>query len=141
MHTLPTPSFGEMRRIVQLDFSIGIFPEDCKFAKVYPIFKGSDNHLTTNFRPILLLSLASKIAEKIVNNQFLQFFESNNILLVGLLGLSCHSHIVQNCSTFYLIMSVSSGLWPPLTQVLLQFQERQTKRTCAFIYQLSASQC
>ena len=58
----------------------GIFPSALKIAKVIPLFKnkGEANQLE-NYRPISLLTVFSKIYERVVYNQIYQFFVSNNL--------------------------------------------------------------
>ena len=58
----------------------GIFPNELKIAKVFPIFKAGDEQLITNYRPISVLNFFSKIFEKVVANYIVDFLESNNIL-------------------------------------------------------------
>ena len=57
----------------------GLFPSSLKIAKVIPVFKGGDNKLASNYRPISLLSSFSKILEKIIFNRFINFFNKHNI--------------------------------------------------------------
>ena len=47
----------------------GVFPEVLKIAKVLPIFKKGDKTNMTNYRPISLLPVLSKIVEKVLNKQ------------------------------------------------------------------------
>jgi hypothetical protein len=51
-----------------------------KIAKVVPIFKSGDRRCMDNYRPISLLSIFSKILEKVVCNRLCTFLETNNIL-------------------------------------------------------------
>ena len=53
--------------IANLSFTIGIFPDLCKVAKVIPIFKKDDPLLCQNYKPISLLPIHSKIFEKLVH--------------------------------------------------------------------------
>jgi hypothetical protein len=48
-------------RLVNENFSNGIFPSELKIARVKPIFKGGDPLDMNNYRPILVLSGLSKI--------------------------------------------------------------------------------
>ena len=52
-----------------------IFPERLKLAKVIPVFKKGDSKLITNYRPISLLPVISKVLEKIIANQLSKYFE------------------------------------------------------------------
>ncbi len=51
-----------------------IFPDLLKIAKVTPIFKKDDEIIFSNYRPIWLLTVISKISEKIIFSQTYEFF-------------------------------------------------------------------
>ena len=58
----------------------GIFPSKLKIAKVIPIFKEKgDDFNFENYRPISLLSIISKIFERVVHDQLYSYFEENNL--------------------------------------------------------------
>jgi hypothetical protein len=54
--------------------------EGWKVATVVPIHKGGDKSCPGNYHPISLLSSMSKILENIVNNQLINFLESEHLL-------------------------------------------------------------
>ena len=58
----------------------GTFPQMFKVAKVCPILKKGDRQNVENYRPISLLSVFSKILEKIMYNRLISFLESNHVL-------------------------------------------------------------
>lgn len=58
----------------------GIFPNKMKIAKVIPIHKSGSNTILNNYRPISLLSVFSKLLEKIVKKRLLSFLNFHNIL-------------------------------------------------------------
>ena len=66
--------------IVNLSFKTGIFPDLCKLAKVIPIFKKDDPLLCSNYRPISLLPIYSKIFEKVIYTRMYSFLTDNNLL-------------------------------------------------------------
>ena len=66
--------------IYQLSFQNGIFPDELKLAKVVPIFKKEDESKLTNYRPISLLSVFSKILERLMANRLVDFIEKYSIL-------------------------------------------------------------
>lgn len=66
--------------IINLSLKTGIFPEVFKIAKVIPIYKSNDFTASSNYRPISLLSVFSKVLEKIVKDQLLSYLVINNIL-------------------------------------------------------------
>lgn len=56
-------------RLSNLSLSQGIFPHNWKMANVIPVFKKGDRHDCENYRPISLLSVVSKILERVVFNK------------------------------------------------------------------------
>lgn len=66
--------------IVNGSLSSGVFPNSLKIAKVIPLFKSGEKGLYSNFRPISLLSVLSKIIEKCVKKQLQYYLENNNLL-------------------------------------------------------------
>ncbi|CAK1600201.1 unnamed protein product [Parnassius mnemosyne] len=58
----------------------GVFPDLMKHSKVIPLFKSGSTLDPANFRPISVLPTLSKIFEKIVLDQMLNFFNINNLL-------------------------------------------------------------
>lgn len=66
--------------IINSSIRAGVFPDVFKVAKVIPLFKSNDVTQKSNFRPISLLSVFSKILERIVKDQLVSYLEGNNIL-------------------------------------------------------------
>ena len=58
----------------------GIFPQDLKTAFISPIFTSGDMTESTNYRLISILYATSKIFEKLISKQLLNYLESNEIL-------------------------------------------------------------
>ena len=57
-----------------------IFPDCFKIAKVIPLYKKGDKKDPQNYRPISLLSSLSKIFEKIIHKQMMNFCRTNKLL-------------------------------------------------------------
>ncbi len=57
-----------------------IFPEKLKIAKVVPIFKKGITSMTSNHRPISLLSIFSKLFEKTMHQRLYNFLEVFELL-------------------------------------------------------------
>ena len=66
-----------LTELCNLSISLSEFPNDCKIAKVKPIYKKETKTNPKNYRPISLLPLISKIIEKIICNQTQQFLDKN----------------------------------------------------------------
>jgi hypothetical protein len=45
-------------------FKEGVFPDEWKKARIVPIHKAKDEHDVSNYRPVSLLSIVSKVAER-----------------------------------------------------------------------------
>ena len=69
-----------LSHIINSSFSSGIFPNELKIAKVYPIFKSGSKNLFSNYRPISVLPSFSKIFEKIADNRLESYVKSKNII-------------------------------------------------------------
>lgn len=59
----------------------GIYPSAFKIVKIIPVFKKGDCNILSNYRPIALIPVLSKILELLLKNQLYEYFESNNILM------------------------------------------------------------
>ena len=57
-----------------------VWPKQLKMAEVVPIFKSGDKHLTTNYRPISLISNIAKILEKTIHTRLLSFLNKYKII-------------------------------------------------------------
>ena len=67
-------------QIINESFQSGIFPEKMKQAKVIPLFKKGCPLTTLNYRPISLLSVFSKVIEKLMYRRLFNFLKVNKIL-------------------------------------------------------------
>ena len=56
------------------------FPSEWKKAKVTPIYKDGDKSDVSNYRPISVLPILSKILERAVHDQMYNYLTRNNIL-------------------------------------------------------------
>ena len=56
------------------------FPTLMKYSKIIPLFKAGEKSDPSNFRPISILPVLSKIFEKIIFNQLLSHFTCNKLL-------------------------------------------------------------
>ena len=54
-----------------------VFSDKIKKAQVTPLYKKNDQLLKTNYRPVSVLSIFSKIFGKILEQQLSDFFENN----------------------------------------------------------------
>ena len=66
--------------IINSSFDNGIFPSQLKIAKVVPIHKGGSKTDVSNYRPISLLSIFSKLFEKAMHIRVYDFLQNNGSL-------------------------------------------------------------
>ena len=64
--------------IMNLSIKFSTFPEECKIAKLKPIFKKGERIHPKNYRPISILPLVSKIIEKSVHFQIEDFLNKKH---------------------------------------------------------------
>ena len=67
-------------QLCNLSILTSSFPDNCKTAKLLPLYKKGCKTDPQNYRPISLLPLISKVIEKVVHNQTQTFLDENNIL-------------------------------------------------------------
>ena len=56
----------------------GILPNRLKLADISPIFKANDSTLKKNYCPVSFLNIISKLFEKLVNKQFVEYVEQHS---------------------------------------------------------------
>ena len=56
-------------QFINLSFSLGVYPDEWKHAKITPLHKKGDRNLCANYRPISILHAASKVIERIAHKQ------------------------------------------------------------------------
>ena len=69
-----------LSKIANFSFEQGVFPDDLKTAVVSPVYKAKDPMYFNKYCPISLLSVFSKILERLMYNRLLKFIDKNNLL-------------------------------------------------------------
>ena len=69
--------------VFNLSISTGKFPDKMKLASITSIFKSRVKEQVSNYRPISVLSVFSKILECIIYNRTYSFLEKHNCLFVN----------------------------------------------------------
>ena len=83
----------QLAMIVNSSLRHGIFPDIWKLARVTPIFKSGSRSDTNNYRPISVISVFSRILERIVHDQIYDYLRSRAILTIR------QSAVQKLCST------------------------------------------
>jgi len=68
-------------KIINLSVSQGMFPCAWKSSVIVPIFKSGDPHSASNYRPISILPIVSKVAEKLMAAQITNYLNNSYFAL------------------------------------------------------------
>ena len=60
--------------LCNLSFTQGIFPQQLKLANVLPLHKADEPYSFNNYRPVSFLCVLSKVFEKVMYDQLLEFW-------------------------------------------------------------------
>ena len=66
--------------IINLSITQQCFPDAWKVAKVIPLHKKKSEVSPENYRPVSLLNSVSKVAERVIFMQLVDYFEKNGLL-------------------------------------------------------------
>ena len=83
-------------QLCNLSIKLSVFPDDCKIAKLKPLYKKGSNIDPKNYRPISLLPLISKIFEKLVHIQTQEYLDRHQILYKYQSGFRAR-HFTDTC--------------------------------------------
>ena len=105
----------QLSQIINDSFQNGTFPEKLKIAKVIPIFKKGDASKNSNYRPISLLTIFSKIFEKLMHQRLYNFLELHEILFQMQFGFrnghSTDHALISLSERIKYTLDSNSGLW------------------------------
>ena len=91
----------------------GVFPNCLKIAKVIPIYKKSDQNMSTKYRSISLLSQFDKIFEKMLFSRLFSYLDKNQLLSKNQFGFRPNSSTQFAINTIHdkLIKNIDNGLY------------------------------
>ena len=69
-----------LRRLMNLSISTGSFPSTWKTAQFTPLFKNGSREDTSNYRPISVLLVLSKILKRLVATSLCEYLHSYDLL-------------------------------------------------------------
>ena len=69
-----------LSQLFNLSLSAGIFPDQWKIARIAPIYKDGKSDNRSNYRPISVLPVISRLFEKLVYDQYYNFLVSGRLL-------------------------------------------------------------
>ena len=87
-----------------LSLTQGYFPQELKLAKIIPLYKGNDPSYFNNYRPISLLSVFSKVMEKVMYGRLYNYLTTLKILYEYQFGFQ------KNKSTYMALISLTDKI-------------------------------
>jgi len=93
-----------LSKLVNLSFQFGIFPDILKIAKVTPLHKKDSKLNYLNYRPISLLSVFSKIYEKLIYSRTYTFLDDNKLINTKQFGFR------SNHSTNHALLNITERI-------------------------------
>ena len=91
-----------LTHVLNMSLTKGIFPSEMKLAKVIPLFKACDPMLFSNYKPVPVLPLFSKILERLMYNQLLFFINKHSLLYSYQFGFRGNHSLELNLFCFCL---------------------------------------
>lgn len=104
--------------LVNLTISTGVIPSEWRDARVAPIFNSGERNDESNYRPISVIPLVSKVMERAVHVQFLAFLTVHDLLFVNQSGFR-KKHSTETAIVY-------------LTDYILDHMDRQEYRSCVY---------
>ena len=68
------------RELMAKSLDEGALPQCWKEGNITPVFKKGKKHITGNYRPVSLTSVACKMMEQLVRNEVMEHMLTNNLL-------------------------------------------------------------
>ena len=108
-----------LSQICNLSIKYSTFPNDCKIAKLKPLFKRGSKTDPKNYHPSLLP--ISKIIEKIIHDQTQNFLDKNNVIYRYQLDFR-KFYSTDSCLSYLnkIVIGFESGLFTGMTLIDLQ---------------------
>ena len=99
-------------RICNMSIEHGIFPDMWKKARLIPIHKAETRTERSNYRPISILPVLSKLLERHVANSYVKFLTENNVLSSCQHGFRPHHSCESTLILIYehLLSNIEKGL-------------------------------
>uniref|UniRef100_A0A1B6LTV8 Reverse transcriptase domain-containing protein n=1 Tax=Graphocephala atropunctata TaxID=36148 RepID=A0A1B6LTV8_9HEMI len=93
--------------LINSSFISGIFPEKLKIAKIRPMHKKGCITDISNYRPLALLPVISKIYEKVMHNRLVRYFDGKKLFDSEQHGFR-HGHSVTTAAADYIDSIINS---------------------------------
>lgn len=94
--------------LINLSLEAGIFPEQLKTSVVKPLYKKGSKTDVTNYRPIVLVPVLSKIFEKVMHEKLTSFFSTHKIIKEAQYGFQKNKSTSH--ASFHMIQEILKNL-------------------------------
>ena len=99
LKTLAKETAPILTTIFRHSLKTGCVPTQWKKANVTPVYKKGEHYKASNYRPVSLTSVPSKVMEHIVVSQMMSYLEANSILKANQHGFrkkrSCETQLLE----------------------------------------------
>ena len=99
---------GPLALLYNCSFATGVVPDKFKIARVVPIHKKGARVVTSNYRPISLLSIFNKLLEKLMYKRLVTFLENNSVFFNGQFGFRSNRSTVH--ATLLIIDKIQNAI-------------------------------
>ena len=100
-----SPAISEtLSNIFNKSFALGVFPDQMKLATITPIFKGGSKLDVSNYRPVSVLPIISKVLEKLMLTRLTKYLDKNKIIYEHQFGSQ------RNRSTTMAVLDLSARI-------------------------------
>jgi hypothetical protein len=97
-----------LTHVLNLSLENGFFPDEMKLAKIIPLHKSGDTMNITNYRPVSVLPVFSKILERMMYSRLISFLNKHDILYKFQFGF--RENHGANMALITLVDKISSAL-------------------------------
>ena len=97
-----------LTHIMNMSLTTGIFPSELKIARVIPILKAGDPMQFSNYRPVSVLPLFSKILERLMYNRVIAFINKHKLLYAFQFGF--REGYSTDLAMLYLVDKISDAI-------------------------------
>ena len=96
--------------ICKRSIKVGSFPDQMKIAKITPLFKSGEYDIVSNYRPISVLPVFSKLLERIMYNRVYSHITKHLLLYEKQFGFQ------KQCSTEHAILQLTKEIYESFDQ-------------------------
>ena len=127
----------KLTHLVNESLKSGTFPQVLKAARVVPIYKSGKKSIRENYRPISVLSVLSKIFERVVHERLYNFMDKNKLLYPRQFGFRSKLSPIHALSDITEMIRDNSNL--DISCILLDLQKTfDTKNHEFLLFKLEA---